>query len=74
MKERCGMVRTEINPYRRNISVTEQINELGEKKRKFVQLRQEKQLELDVINSDISSIEAQIANILMIKRSRENER
>lgn len=68
------MVRTEINPYRRNISVTEQINELGEKKRKFVQLRQEKQLELDIINSDISSIEAQIANILMIKRSRKNER
>ncbi len=64
------MVRTEINPYKRNISVTEQINELGEKKAKFVQLRQEKQLELDVINSDISSIEAQIANILMIKRSR----
>lgn len=64
------MVRTEINPYRRNISVTEQINELGEKRAKFVQLRQEKQLELDVINSDISSIEAQIANILMIKRSR----
>ena len=64
------MVRTEINPYRRNISVTEQINELGEKRAKFVQLRQEKQLELDVINSDISSIEAQIANILMKKRSR----
>ncbi|MBQ8826664.1 MAG: hypothetical protein IJ007_06190 [Oscillospiraceae bacterium] len=64
------MVRTEINPYRRNISVTEQINELGEKRAKFVQLRQEKQLELDVINSDISSIEAQIANILMRKRSR----
>ena len=64
------MVRTEINPYRRNISVTEQINELGEKRAKFVQLRQEKQLELDVINSDISSIEAQIANILIRKRSR----
>ncbi|MBQ8904492.1 MAG: hypothetical protein IJY73_09470 [Oscillospiraceae bacterium] len=64
------MVRTEINPYRRNISVTEQINELGEKRAKFVQLRQEKQLELDVINSDISSIEEQIANILMRKRSR----
>ena len=64
------MVRTEINPYRRNISVTEQINELGEKRAKFVQLRQEKQLERDVINSDISSIEAQIANILMKKRSR----
>lgn len=64
------MVRTEINPYRRNISVTEQINELGEKRAKFVQLRQEKQLELDVINSDISSIEAQISNILMRKRSR----
>ena len=64
------MVRTEINPSRRNISVTEQINELGEKRAKFVQLRQEKQLELDVINSDISSIEAQIANILMRKRSR----
>ena len=68
------MERTEINPLKRNISAVKQISELGEKKRKFVQLRQEKQLEIDVIDSDISSIEAQIANILMIKRSRKNER
>ncbi|MBQ8903041.1 MAG: hypothetical protein IJY73_01915 [Oscillospiraceae bacterium] len=70
MKERCGMERTGINPLKRNISAVKQISELGERKAKFVKLRQEKQLELDVINSDISSIEAQIANILMIKRSK----
>ncbi len=64
------MVRTEINPLKRNISVVKQISELGERKAKFVKLRQGKQLELDAINSDISSIEAQIANILMRKRSR----
>ncbi len=64
------MERTEINPLKRNISAVKQISELGERKAKFVKLRQEKQLELDVINSDISNIEAQIANILMIKRSK----
>ena len=64
------MERTGINPLKRNISAVKQISELGERKAKFVKLRQEKQLELDVINSDISSIEAQIANILMIKRSK----
>lgn len=64
------MERTGINPLKRNISAVKQISELGEKRAKFVQLRQEKQLELDVINSDISSIEAQIANILIRKRSR----
>lgn len=41
---------------------------MGEKKDKYIQLRREKQLEIDVINSDISGIEAQIANILMNKR------
>lgn len=62
------MERTEIDPYRRNISAAEEICELGEKKDRYIQLRREKQLELDVINSDISLIEAQIANILMTKR------
>ena len=41
-----------INPLKRNMSADRQIEE---------------QLELDVINSDISLIEAQIANILMMK-------
>lgn len=62
------MGHTEIDPYKRNISASEEISELGEKKDKYIQLRREKQLEIDVINSDISGIEAQIANILMNKR------
>ncbi len=62
------MERTEIEPYKRNISASEEICELGEKKDKYIELRREKLLELDVINSDISLIEAQIANILMNKR------
>lgn len=62
------MERTEIDPYRRNISASEEISELGKKKDRCIQLRCKKQLELDVINSDISLIEAQIANILMTKR------
>lgn len=62
------MERTEIEPYKRNISASEEICELGEKKDKYIELRREKMLELDVINSDISLIEAQIANILMNKR------
>lgn len=62
------MERTEIEPYKRNISASEEICELGEKKDKYIELRREKMLELDLINSDISLIEAQIANILMNKR------
>ena len=62
------MERTEIEPYKRNISASEAICELGEKKNKYIELRREKMLELDMINSDISLIEAQIANILMTKR------
>ena len=62
------MERTEIDPYRRNISASEEISELGKKKDRGIQLRRKKQLELDVINSDISLIEAQIANILTTKR------
>ena len=59
---------TEIEPYKRNISAFDEICELEEKKDRFIQLRREKQLELDDINSNISLIEAQIANILMTKR------
>ncbi len=62
------MERTEIEPYKRNISASEEICELGNKKDKYIEMRREKMLELDVINSDISLIEAQIANILMTKR------
>ncbi len=56
-----------INPLKRNTSADRQIEELNKRKSEYVRERSEKQLELDVINSDISLIEAQIANILMIK-------
>lgn len=56
-----------INPLKRNMSADRQIEELNKRKSEYVRERSEKQLELDVINSDISLIEAQIANILMIK-------
>lgn len=56
-----------INPSKRNLSADKQIEELNKRKSEYVRERSEKQLELDVINSDISLIEAQIANILMIK-------
>lgn len=56
-----------INPSKRNTSADRQIEELNKRKLEYVRERSEKQLELDVINSDISLIEAQIANILMIK-------
>ena len=57
-----------INPLKRNTSADRQIEQLNKSKSEYVRQRSEKQLELDVINSKISSIEAQIANILMIKR------
>lgn len=56
-----------INPLKRNMSANSQIEELNKRKSEYVRERSEKQLELDVINSDISLIEAQIANILMMK-------
>lgn len=56
-----------INPLKRNMSADSQIEELNKRKSEYVRERSEKQLELDVINSDISLIEAQIANILMMK-------
>lgn len=56
-----------INPLKRNMSADRQIEELNKRKSEYVSERSEKQLELDVINSDISLIEAQIANILMMK-------
>lgn len=56
-----------INPLKRNMSADNQIEELNKRKSEYVRERSEKQLELDVINSDISLIEAQIANILMMK-------
>lgn len=56
-----------INPLKRNMSAERQIEELNKRKSEYVRERSEKQLELDVINSDISLIEAQIANILMMK-------
>lgn len=56
-----------INPLKRNTSADRQIEELNKRKSEYVRERSEKQLELDVINSDISLIEAQIANIMMMK-------
>lgn len=56
-----------INPSKRNMSADSQIAELNKRKSEYVCRRTEKEIELDVINSDISLIEAQIANILMIK-------
>lgn len=58
------------DPLKRNLSAEGQIAKLNERKTEFVRMRSEKQLELDVICSEISSIEAQIANILMIKSRR----
>ncbi len=57
-----------INPSKRNMSADSQIEELNKRKSEYVRERSEKQLELDVINSDIYLIEAQIANILMVTR------
>lgn len=57
-----------VNPSKRNLSADSQIEELNKRKSEYIGVRSEKQLELDVINSAISSIEAQIANILMVKR------
>ncbi len=57
-----------INPSKRNMSADSQIAELNKRKSEYVRERTEKEIELDVINSAISLIEAQIANILMITR------
>lgn len=60
------------DPLKRNLSAEKQIELLKKQKSEYVLKRCERQIELDVINSEISSIEAQIANILMAKR-RTNE-
>lgn len=60
------------DPLKRNLSAEKQIERLKKQKSEYVLKRCERQIELDVINSEISSIEAQIANILMAKR-RTNE-
>lgn len=59
---------TEINPLKRNVSADEEIRQLDSRRSNFLQQRKEKILELDVIDSDISFIEAQIANILINRR------
>lgn len=68
------MQHTVFNPHRRNISAAKQLEELYGKKAEYVRLQSEKQLELDVISSDISSIEAEIANIMMKKSKRKKRR
>lgn len=62
------MTYTELNPLKRNISADKEISQLDSRRSDFIRQRKEKQLELDVLDSDISSIEAQIANILMNRR------
>lgn len=61
------LAHSETNPLRRNTSADKEINELDSLRTEYLRQRQEKQIELDVINSNISSIEAQIANIIMNK-------
>ena len=63
-----------FNPHRRNISAAKQLEELYGKKAEYGRLQGEKQLELDVINSDISSIEPELANIMMSKSKRKKRR
>lgn len=64
----------EIDPYKRNTSAEQEISLLGDKKEDFIRQRTEKILEIDIINSNISSIEAQIANIMMNRRNRNDNR
>lgn len=59
---------TEIDPSKRNTSADKEFAELDSRKSEYIRQRTDKQLEIDVINSNISSIEARIANILMKKR------
>lgn len=59
---------TEIDRSKRNTSADKEIAELDSRKSEYIRQRTDKQLEIDVINSNISSIEARIANILMKKR------
>lgn len=66
--------RTELNPSKRTTSADREINRLNNVKQGYLRQRQEKQIELDVINSEISSVEAQIANIVMHKPKMRKER
>lgn len=61
---------TESNPLKRNISAERQIKILTDTKEKYLQYKQEKMIELERIESDISQIDAQIANIMMKKSRR----
>ncbi|MCI7351111.1 MAG: hypothetical protein MSH60_10225 [Ruminococcus sp.] len=61
---------TESNPLKRNISADRQIKILNDTKEKYLQYKQEKMIELERIESDISQIDAQIANIMMKKSRR----
>lgn len=63
-----------LNPIKRSTSADREINELNNLKQEYLRKRQEKQIELDMINSEISSIEAQIANIIMHKPKMRKER
>ena len=64
--------RTESNPLKRNISAAKQIKALTDEKEKYLKHQQEIRIELERIESDISQIDAQIANILMKKSRRKN--
>ena len=64
----------EIDPYKRNTYAEQEISLFGDKKEDLICQRTEKILEIDIINSNISSIEAQIANIMMNRRNRNDNR
>lgn len=59
---------SEIIPYKRNTSAEREIKKLYEKKAEYQELAKKKQLEIEVINSDISLIDAQVADMMMKKR------
>lgn len=61
---------TESNPLKRNISAAKQIKALTDEKEKYLKHQQEIRIELERIESDISQIDAQIANIMMKKSRR----
>lgn len=61
---------TELNPRSRNIKADLQLSALDEEKRKYLKIRQDKMIEIDKINLEISRIEQETANILIKKTRR----
>ena len=61
---------TELNPRSRNIKADLQLSALDEEKKKYMKIRQDKMIEIDKINLEISRIEQETANILIKKTRR----